>query len=113
VVHSAIRNCSVSDFALYGKQNCTNPKADVTFCDSWIHIWIPYFQMIKFIQPTGKDLKVLIPMVVSILDESGMCREQWTVEKAMVFLHSSNNWENLVACLINNQSAIFAQLRND
>lgn len=67
--------------------------------------------MIKFIQPTGKDLKVLIPMVVSILDESGMCREQWTVEKAMVFLHSSNNWENLVACLILNQKAIFERLK--
>lgn len=67
--------------------------------------------MIKFIQPTGKDLNVLIPMVVSILDESGMCREQWTVEKAMVFLHSSNNWENLVACLISNQKAIFEGLK--
>jgi hypothetical protein len=67
--------------------------------------------MISFIQPTAKDLKVLIPMVVSILDESGMCRDKWTVEKAMANLHPSNNWENLVACLISNQKAIFEGLK--
>jgi hypothetical protein len=67
--------------------------------------------MISFIQPTAKDLKILIPMVVSILDEAKMCREEWTVEKAMVYLYTSNNWENLVACLISNQKAIFEGLK--
>jgi len=69
--------------------------------------------MIDFLKPTAKDLRVLIPMVVAILDEAGINRAEWSVEKAMVHLNSSNNWENLMACLINNQSAIFAQLRND
>lgn len=67
--------------------------------------------MIKFIQPTARDLKVLIPMVVAKLDEAGMTRDEWTVEKGLVYLQSSNNWENLVACLISNQYAIFERLK--
>ena len=87
--------------------------ADVFLGSFWIHHRFCNFQMIDFLKPTAKDLKVLIPMVVAILDEAGINRAEWSVEKAMVHLNSSNNWENLMACLINNQSAIFAQLRND
>ena len=67
--------------------------------------------MIRFVQPTGKDLKVLIPMVVQILDEAGINRAEWSVEKSLVYLQGVKNWENLVACLISNQSAIFTQLK--
>jgi len=69
--------------------------------------------MIDFLKPTAKDLKVLIPMVVFKLDEAGMTRQEWTVEKALIYLHSLNNWENLVACLIGNQKAIFERLKFD
>ena len=67
--------------------------------------------MITFIQPTAKDLKMLIPMVVAKLDDAGMCRAEWTVEKALAHLQMVNNWENLVACLISNQKAIFERLK--
>ncbi len=67
--------------------------------------------MIRFVQPTAKDLKVLIPMVVQILDKAGINRAEWSVEKSLVHLQGVKNWENLVACLISNQSAIFTQLK--
>lgn len=67
--------------------------------------------MIRFVQPTAKDLKVLIPMVAQILDEAGINREEWSVEKSLVHLQGISNWENLVACLISNQSAIFTALK--
>ena len=67
--------------------------------------------MIRFIQPTAKDLKVLIPMVVQILDEAGINRAEWSVEKSLGKLQGIQNWENLVACLISNQSAIFTALK--
>jgi len=52
-------------------------------------------------------------MVVFKLDEAGMTRQEYTVEKALIYLHSLNNWENLVACLIGNQKAIFERLKFD
>ena len=50
-------------------------------------------------------------MVVQILDEAGINREEWSVEKSLVHLQGIQNWENLVACLISNQSAIFTALK--
>jgi hypothetical protein len=67
--------------------------------------------MIRFVQPTAKHLKVLIPMVVQILDEAGINRAEWSVEKSLGQLQGIQNWENLVACLISNQSAIFTSLK--
>ena len=50
-------------------------------------------------------------MVVQILDEAGINRAEWSVEKSLVHLQGVKNWENLVACLISNQSAILTQLK--
>lgn len=50
-------------------------------------------------------------MVVVKLNEAGMTRDEWTVEKGLAYLQSFNNWENLVACLISNQKAIFERLK--
>jgi hypothetical protein len=69
--------------------------------------------MIDFLKPTAKDLKVLIPMVVAILDKAGINRAEWSVEKSLVHLQGIPNWENLVACLIGNQKAIFERLKFD
>jgi hypothetical protein len=102
---------TIYDLCNCRKQNQGDSKPNDTFCDARFFNWILHFQMIRFVQPTAKNLKVLIPMVVQILDEAGINRAEWSVEKSLVYLQGIPNWENLVACLICNQSAIFGALK--
>jgi hypothetical protein len=65
----------------------------------------------RWAKPSIENLTDLIPMVVIMLDESGVRKSAFTVESALTILQKSSNWKNLVNCLIKHQSAIFRQLK--
>jgi hypothetical protein len=65
----------------------------------------------RWAKPSIENLTDLIPVVVVMLDESGVRKSAFTVESALTILQKSSNWKNLVNCLIKHQSAIFRQLK--
>jgi hypothetical protein len=65
----------------------------------------------RWAKPSIENLTDLIPVVVVMLDESGMRKADFTAEAALWVLRKSSNWKNLVNCLIKHQSAIFRQLK--
>lgn len=66
--------------------------------------------MMKYTKPNGRNFEILVPTAAQVLNQAGVTRESWNLRRCMDIMCQHSNSENLLACLIKNQKAIFEAL---
>lgn len=67
--------------------------------------------MMRYTKPNGRNSEILVPIAAQVLDQAGVTRESWNLRRCMDIMCQHSNSENLLACLIKNQKAIFEALK--